>query len=162
MDAAKIADLNILRLINEGTATALSYGFFRKNELTDQARNVAFVDFGHSKFTVTIASFVKGKLKILASASDRNVGARVMDSMLIEKYGGEFNDKYGADPRKIPKCRLRMFDAIEKVRKILSGNKEANLNIECLLEDEDIHANIKREDFEAMIAPLMAKVGEVC
>lgn len=35
MDAARIADLNVLRLINEGTATALSYGFYRKNDLTD-------------------------------------------------------------------------------------------------------------------------------
>lgn len=123
---------------------------------------MAFTDFGHSKFTVTIASFIKGKLKILASASDRNLGARVMDSLILEKYGGEFNDKYGADPRKVPKCRLRMFDAIEKLRKTLSGNKEGNLNIECLLEDEDIMAHIKREDFEAMIAPLMERVSAVC
>ena len=151
--------MNVLRLINEGTAIALSYGFYRKNELTDQPRYIAFVDFGHSKFTVTIASFIKGKLKIMASVSDRNCGARVMDAMILEKYGSEFFEKFGVDPRIVPKCRLRMFDAIEKVRKTLSGNKETNLNVECLLEDEDIHAHISREDFEVMIAPLMQTVA---
>lgn len=63
-----------------------------------------------------------------------------MDSMVLEKYGKEFYEKFNADPRKIPKCRLRMFDAIEKMRKMLSSNKETSLNMECLLEDEDIHA----------------------
>jgi molecular chaperone DnaK (HSP70) len=152
LDAAKIADLNILRLMNEGTAAALNYGFFRKADLTDKPRNVIFTDFGHSKLTITIAAFTKGKLKILASVSDRNLGARKMDYILMDKFGGEFNDKFGADPRKVPKCRLRMLEAIEKLRKILSGNQETNLSIECLLEDEDIVAHITRDTFEEMTA----------
>lgn len=77
MDAAEIAGIKCVRLINESTATALTYGFFRKADLdNDKPRLVSFVDFGHSKVTVTFASFIKGKMKILATHSDRNLGAR--------------------------------------------------------------------------------------
>jgi heat shock protein 4 len=65
-----------------------------------------------------------------------------MDSLLLEKLGEEFTKKYGSDPRKNVRCRLRMLDVIEKQRKILSGNKEATIHLESLLEDEDLHRNI--------------------
>jgi heat shock protein 4 len=77
LDAAEIAGLKTLRLINESTAIALNYGFFRKTDLPDKdPRYVAFVDLGHSKLTVTIASFLKGKMRIVVHKSDRNLGAR--------------------------------------------------------------------------------------
>jgi heat shock protein 4 len=131
---------------------ALNYGFFRKADLPDtDPRYVAFVDLGHSKLNVTIASFLKGKMRIVVQKSERNLGARNMDYLLVEKLGEEFNKKVGSDPRKNPRSRLRMLDVIEKQRKILSGNKEATIHLESLLEDEDLHKNLKREDFEALI-----------
>lgn len=61
LDAAKIADLKVQRVINESTAVALQYGFFRKRDLDPKnERIVAFVDLGHSKCTVSIASFTQG------------------------------------------------------------------------------------------------------
>lgn len=162
LDACVIANVNCVRIISESTAIALSYGFFRKMELTDKPRYVAFVDFGHGKLTVTIASFVTQKLKILASISDRNLGARQMDQLLVEKFGGEFNEKYGCDPRKLPKQRLRLLDGIEKCRKILSANNETTLNIESLLEDEDICETLKRADFEDISVDILIRVKAVC
>ena len=80
LDACEIAGLNCLRIINESTAIALQYGFFRKKELDAiEVKIVAFVDFGHSKTTVTIASFIQGKTKIICHKSDRNLGARDFD-----------------------------------------------------------------------------------
>lgn len=73
-----------------------------------------FVDLGHNKLTVTIASFLAGKLRIICHKSDRNIGARNMDYIILEKIGEEFNKKYGCDPRKNVRCRLRMLDSIEK------------------------------------------------
>jgi heat shock protein 4 len=58
----------------------MNYGFFKKPELhATEPRIVAFVDMGHSKLTVTIGSFVQGKMKIICHNSDRNLGARNMD-----------------------------------------------------------------------------------
>ena len=63
---------------------------------------------------MTIASFLQGKSKILFHASDRNVGARNFDQLLVEILGGEFAKKYGCDPRKNARSRIRMLDGIEK------------------------------------------------
>jgi heat shock protein 4 len=103
-------------LINESTAVALTYGFFRKPELPEKgnARHVAFVDLGHSKLTVTIVAFWAGKMKILCHHSDRNLGARNIDNDLVEILGEEFYKKYKVDPRKNARARLRMLDIIEK------------------------------------------------
>lgn len=116
-------------------------------------RNVVFVDLGHSKLTVTVASFLAGKMRIICHHSDRNLGARNFDYLLADRLGEEFNKKVGADPRKNIRARLRMLDVIEKQRKILSANLEATIHLECLLEDEDLHRNLKRQEFEELIAP---------
>jgi heat shock protein 4 len=80
LDACQIAELNPIRLINECTASALAYGFFRKPELDEKiSRNVVFVDLGHSKCTVSVVDFTSKKMKILAHTSDRNFGGRKMD-----------------------------------------------------------------------------------
>lgn len=162
LDAAEIANLKCLRLINESTAIALNYGFFRRPDLHEkEARIVAFVDLGHSKLTVTIASFLKGKMKIIIHESDRNLGARNFDYLLVDILGEEFKKKVGSDPRKNIRARLRMLDIIEKQRKILSANSEATIHLESLLEDEDLHKNLKRADFEALIKPYVDKLTAV-
>ena len=158
LDAAAIAGINCIRLINEGTATALTYGFFRKGDLdAEKPRIVAFVDFGHSKLSVTFASFTKGKMKVICTHSDKDLGARKIDYQLFELLGGEFAKKYGCDPRENVRCRLRLLDSIEKVRKLLTSNKEADVHCEALMEDEDLHRAIKREELEELIQPFVVK-----
>jgi len=162
LDACKVAKVNPLRLMNENTAIALAYGFFRRKEFTEEARNVAFLDMGHGKTTCTVASFTSKKVTILSHVSNRNLGGRNFDYLLCDIIGKEFNDKFGCDPRKAPKARLRMLDQIEKVRKILSANIEANLSIECLLEDEDLHKLLTREELENLIQPNIDELKKVC
>ena len=136
-------------MINESTATALTYGFFRKADLDEKKpRSVAFVDFGHSKLTVTFASFTKGQMKIIATHSDKNLGARQIDYVLFDLLAAEFEKKYGCDPRESPRARLRLLDSIEKARKLLTSNKEADVICESLMEDEDLKRHFLREDLE--------------
>ena len=77
-----------------------------------------------------------------------------MDYCLLEILGEEFMKKFGSDPRKNVRTRLRMLDLIEKQRKILSANLEALVHLECLIDDDDLHRNIKRTEFEELIAPI--------
>lgn len=162
LDAAEIAGLRCLRVINESTALALQYGFFRKNELdAKEARCVAFVDLGHSKTTITLASFVQGKTKIIYHKSDRNLGAREFDWELMQVVGGEFAKKFGADPRKNLRCRLRMLEGIEKARKIISSTSDASINIDYLLEEEDLSYTLKREEFEKLIDPYLRRFDKL-
>lgn len=53
------------------------------------------------------------------------------------------------------KAKLRMLEAIEKMRKTLSANSDAQLNIECLMEDEDLHAVFTRQELETLIQPML-------
>jgi heat shock protein 4 len=72
-------------------------------------------------------------------------------------FGGEFNKKYGCDPRPNARCRLRLLDSIEKMRKLLTGNKEADIHCDSLMEDEDFHKHFKRSDLEELIAPFLER-----
>lgn len=86
--------------MNDNTAIALSYGFFRRKEFKEnEATNVAFIDVGHAKATVTIASFTQKKVKIIAHWSNRNLGARNFDASILHKVGQEFFEKHKIDPR---------------------------------------------------------------
>jgi heat shock protein 4 len=156
LDAAEIAGIKCVRLINESTATALTYGFFRKADLdAKKPRIVAFVDFGHSKLTITYCSFVPGKTKVIMSHSNRNLGARKIDFLLFDIFATEFAKKYGCDPREDKRCRLRMLDAIEKMRKLLTANKEAEISCESLMDDQDFRKMFKRTDLETLMDPFM-------
>jgi heat shock protein 4 len=156
LDAAEIAGIKCIRLINESTACALTYGFFRKADLdVTKPRKVVFVDFGHSKLTCTYAEFLKGKMKILFTSSNRNLGARQIDFQLFELLSAEFEKKHGCDPRENPRCRLRLLDSIEKMRKLLTSNKEADVICEALMEDQDLKKHFSREDLEKIIEPTM-------
>ena len=53
-----------------------------------------------------------------------------------------------------------MYDAIEKMRKVLSANKEASINIECLLEDQDMNYTLKREEFQELIKGSLLKIEQ--
>lgn len=162
LDACEIAGLKCLRVINESTAIALQYGFFRKKDLdAKDARVVAFVDFGHSKTTITIASFIQGKTKIICHKSDRNLGARDLDWAILEQIGGEFASKVGSDPRKNPRCIVRMLEAIEKSRKMLSSVSDAQLNIDYLLEEEDLTRTLTKDEFEKLIDPFMRRFADL-
>jgi len=119
------------------------------------------VDVGHSKTTITIASFRAGKTKILCSKSDRNLGARDWDWEIMKVAGGKFAEKYDADPRKNVRCRIRMLEAIEKARKMISSVPDSNINIDYLLEEEDLNYTLKKDEFEALIDPYLRRFSQL-
>lgn len=93
---------------------------------------------------VSIVSFVKGKLIVKGTAYDRNLGGRDFDSVIAENYVTEFNAKYKLDINSNAKAKFRLLSACEKVKKVLSANANTVLNIECLLDDKDVHAQVSR------------------
>lgn len=81
MDAAEIAGLKLLRLMNDTTAAALGYGITKLDLPTaeEKPRRVAFIDIGHSNYTCSIVEFRKGELSVKATAYDRHFGGRDFD-----------------------------------------------------------------------------------
>jgi heat shock protein 4 len=84
IDAAKISELSITRIINDSTAIGLDYGMFRKNDLdATNARNVLFIDFGHSKLSVFACSFTNSEMNVLEQEYCRHIGCRDIDYHLF-------------------------------------------------------------------------------
>jgi len=71
-----------------------------------------------------------------------------MDYQIMQKLGEEFLAKFGDDPRTSPRCRLRLLEAIEKCRKLLSGDTEGSINIDYLMNEEDLNRKLPRDEFE--------------
>jgi len=161
LDAASIAGISVLRLMNEHTATALSYGIYRSGEFdADKPTTVAFVSMGHTLFSVSIVQFVRGKLTVLCEKSDK-VGGRDMDECLMKVFAGQFQKKHGCAPLSDKKAAFKLEDAVNKTKKVLSANYEAGVSVECLMDDHDFGSNINREDFEKMCQPMMDRVKAV-
>lgn len=161
LDAAKIAGLSVLRIMNEHTATALAYGIYRTNEFdAEKPLTVAFCSMGHSLFSVSIVKFVKGKLDVVCEKSDK-VGGRDMDECLMREFAAQFKKKHGCDPLTNKKASFKLEDSVTKCKKILSANNEAPISCECLMEDEDFASNMTRDLFEKMCEPMMEKVKAV-
>jgi len=156
IDAAKIAGLNVLRLMNEHTATALAYGIYRSNEFDpEKPMRVVFCSMGHSLFSVSVVEFVRGKLTVVCEKSAK-VGGRDLDECLMREFGAQFQKKTGNDPLANKKSLFKLEDAVQKTKKVLSANAEAPVTVECLMEDEDFSSTITRADLEKMCAPAIA------
>lgn len=158
LDAATIAGLHPLRLIHETTATALAYGIYKTDLPENDQLNVAFVDIGHASMQVCIAGLKKGQLKILAHAFDRSLGGRDFDEVLFQHFASQFKEQYKIDVYQNARACLRLRAACEKLKKVLSANPEAPLNIECLMDEKDVRSFIKREEFEQISIPILERV----
>ncbi|KAH8419635.1 hypothetical protein KR222_011393 [Zaprionus bogoriensis] len=160
LDAAQIAGLNVLRLMNETTATALAYGFYKNDLFEDKPRNVVFVDFGHSALQVSACAFTKGKLKMLASSWDQ-IGGRDFDLALAEHFSKEFLERYKINAKTNARAHLRLVTEIEKLKKQMSANStKLPLNIECFLEDVDVSSSMQRSEMEELCAPVLQRVEQ--
>uniref|UniRef100_A0AAR2JJF8 Heat shock protein 4 like n=1 Tax=Pygocentrus nattereri TaxID=42514 RepID=A0AAR2JJF8_PYGNA len=161
MDACQIAGLNCLRLINDTTAVALAYGIYKQDlpNPEEKPRNVVFVDIGHSSYQVSIVSFNKGKLKVLATAFDPYLGGRNFDEELVEHFCEEFKGRYKLNVKENPRALLRLYQECEKLKKLMSANSsELPLNIECFMNDIDVSGKMNRSHFEEMCAHLLMRV----
>ncbi|KAH7327897.1 heat shock protein 70 family [Stachybotrys elegans] len=157
LDASEIAGLKVLRLINDTTAAALGWGI-TKLDLPgpeEKPRRVCFVDIGHSNYTCSVVEFKKGELSVKSTAWDRNFGGRDFDKALVDHLAKEFKGKYKVDIYTHGRAMARTIAAAEKTKKILSANQQAPVNIESLMNDVDVSAMITRQEFEAMIEPLL-------
>uniref|UniRef100_A0AAQ5YI09 Heat shock protein 4a n=1 Tax=Amphiprion ocellaris TaxID=80972 RepID=A0AAQ5YI09_AMPOC len=148
MDAAQIAGLNCLRLMNETTAVTLAYGIYKQDlpAPEEKPRIVVFVDLGHSGYQVSVCAFNKGKLKILATAFDSDLGGKDFDAILVNYFCEEFGKKYKLDVKSKPRALVRLYQECEKLKKLMSANSsDLPLNIECFMNDIDVSGKLNRE-----------------
>uniref|UniRef100_A0A8C9VN57 Heat shock protein 4b n=1 Tax=Scleropages formosus TaxID=113540 RepID=A0A8C9VN57_SCLFO len=161
VDAAQIAGLNCLRLMNETTAVALAYGIYKQDlpAPEEKPRTVVFVDLGHSAYQVSACAFNKGKLKVLATAFDPHLGGKDFDEVLVNHFCDEFSKKYKLDVKSKPRALVRLYQECEKLKKLMSANSsDLPLNIECFMNDIDVSGKLNRGQFEEMCSEILSRV----
>lgn len=159
LDASEIAGLKTLRLINDTTAAALGWGITKLDlpAPEEKPKRVAFVSIGHSNYTASIVEFKKGELTVKSTAWDRHFGGRYIDQALVEHFGKEFKEKFKIDIFENAKAKFRVQAGVEKLKKILSANSAAPLNIESVMNDVDVRGMLKREELEELMKPLLER-----
>jgi heat shock protein 4 len=164
IQACEMAGVTCLSVINETTAAAVDYGIFRGSSLPETeetAQTVAVVDVGYAGTTVSISKFWKSNMRVLAHAWDTELGCREMDYMLFQHFAKEILKKHKIDVMENKRARIRLLQACEKTKTMLSGNAVAPMSIENLM-DIDVFMQFNRDDFEAVIEPLKLKLAHLC
>lgn len=165
IQAADIAGLNCMSVVNENTASVIDYGIFREKELPeseDAAQVVGLVDIGYGATTVTVFKAWKGNAKVLAVEWDESLGTRDIDYMLMQHFAVEIQKKYKVDVLSSRRPMIRVLQACEKVKNMLSANAVAPLNIECIM-DVDVNFNaFDRTQLEAIMEPLVQRMTALC
>eukprot|EP00013_Stygamoeba_regulata_P028637 CAMPEP_0177663784 /NCGR_PEP_ID=MMETSP0447-20121125/20113_1 /TAXON_ID=0 /ORGANISM="Stygamoeba regulata, Strain BSH-02190019" /LENGTH=835 /DNA_ID=CAMNT_0019169649 /DNA_START=17 /DNA_END=2524 /DNA_ORIENTATION=- len=153
LNATSIPGLNCLRLVNEHTAVAVNYGLFKTDLPEDKPMNVMFVDVGFANTTVSVVAFTKNTLEVKAAEFDSNFGGRDLDMALATHLVDAIKEKYKIDVRTNTRAWMRVLTGCEKVKKTLSANPQAPLNLECLMEDKDVRMMVTRDTLEELCNP---------
>ena len=122
--AGEIAGLEVLRIINEPTASALAYGLDKKN-----LHNIAVYDFGGGTFDVTILEVGEGVFEVKATRGDTHLGGDDFDQEIIQYLVDEFKKENTIDLSKDPQALQRLKEAAEKAKVELSTSVETEINL---------------------------------
>lgn len=124
-DAARIAGLDVQRLVNEPTAAALAYGLDRLG----QDLRIAVIDFGGGTLDVTIMEFGKGVFEVKATSGDTELGGTDMNQMLFESLAERFKLQTGFDARSDRKAAARLLEAAETAKVELSTSTTTRVSL---------------------------------
>nr|XP_017221714.1 PREDICTED: heat shock cognate 70 kDa protein-like [Daucus carota subsp. sativus] len=150
-DAARIAGLNVLRILVEPTAAAVAYGLDQKLTSSSSGENIVLVfDLGGGTFDVSLLNIAKNSCKVVATAGDTHLGGEDFDNRLLKYLVEEFTRKHGKDISKNAKSLRRLRNACEKAKRVLSHSAMTTVDIDSLYEGIDYHAKISQARFEAL------------
>jgi len=160
-DAAKIAGLNLLRIINEPTAAALAYGLDKKHE-----QKIAVFDLGGGTFDISILELGDGVFEVKSTNGDTFLGGEDFDQRIIDYVADEFKKDQGIDLRNDKMALQRLKEAAEKAKCELSSSMETDINLPFISADQSgpKHLNVRltRAKLESICSDLLAKLVEPC
>lgn len=153
-EAGTIAGLNVLRIINEPTAAALSYGLDKK-----EAEKIVVYDLGGGTFDVTVLETGDNVVEVLSTGGDAFLGGDDFDNRLIDWLVGEFKNESGIDLKKDVMALQRLKEAAENAKKELSSSNETEVNLPFITADasgpKHLVKKLTRAKFESMIEDLV-------
>ncbi|RQD80569.1 MAG: molecular chaperone DnaK [Methanocalculus sp. MSAO_Arc2] len=155
-DAGKIAGLEVLRIINEPTASSLAYGLDREGEST-----ILVYDLGGGTFDVSILTLGDGVFEVLATNGINHLGGDDFDDRIIDFLVDDFRKKEGIDLRKDPVALQRLKDAAERAKIELSSVQKTNINLPYITTSDTgpkfLDMDLTRSKLEQLIGDLVEK-----
>nr|XP_043607410.1 heat shock 70 kDa protein 17 [Erigeron canadensis] len=166
LQAAQLAGLNALSLVNEHSGAALQYGIDK--DFANESRHVIFYDMGSSSTYAALVYFSAYNTKEYGKTVSANqfqvkdvrwdpeLGGQNMELRLVEYFADEFNKQVGngVDVRQHPKAMAKLKKQVKRTKEILSANTAAPISVESLLDDRDFRSTITRQKFEEMCEDL--------
>lgn len=149
-DAATIAGLKVLRIINEPTSATVAYGLHTK-KMDEQ--HVLIFDFG-ATFNVTLLTVEDGLFEVRATAGDLNLGGEDVDNRLVSLLAQDFRKKFGHDISSSARAVHRLRMACEKAKKRLSEAPSASIEIDALFDGIDFYTQVTRARLEDLCGDL--------
>lgn len=159
-DAGKIAGLDVLRIINEPTAAALSYGVDKKEGL------VAVYDLGGGTFDVSILEISGGVFEVKATNGDTFLGGEDFDTALLNEFMKTFKKESGIDLTGDKLAVQRLREAAEKAKIELSSAKSTDINLPFITADatgpKHMAMSLSRSQLQELVAPLLERTKDPC
>ena len=156
-DAGRIAGLNVKRIVNEPTASALAYGLDKKT----QEQKVLVFDLGGGTFDVSLLDLADGVFEVLATNGDNHLGGDDWDQRVIDWMADKFQQDNGIDLRKDPMALQRLKEAAENAKKELSAAQQADINLPFITADatgpKHLNYTLTRAEFEKITHDLLER-----
>src|SRR5690606_13635849 len=130
-DAGRIAGLEVLRIINEPTASALAYGL----DKADKDEKIAVYDLGGGTYDISILDLSDGVFQVLATNGDTHLGGDDLDQVIINWLADEFKKQEGVDLRGDRMALQRLKEAAEKAKIELSSTQNTDINLPFITAD---------------------------
>ena len=153
-DAATIAGLEVLRIINEPTAAILCYGIDKK---FNKETNCLVFDCGGGTHDVTLVGIDQGLFEVKATSGDPHLGGQDIDNRLVEFCVKDFQRKHKHDISKSPKALRRLATQCEKAKRTLSVAATVTIECESLYEGIDYMTTISRARFEELCSDIFKR-----
>ena len=165
MEAAKLAGIEVLRIINEPTAAALAYGLQEKNQLKNDEKILIF-DLGGGTFDVTILNIDKDQknnqnFNVISTGSNKFLGGEDFDNKLVDYVLDDFCkiiDEPIENIKRDKKAIKRLKISCENIKRVLSVEDETTLCINNFYKGQDILIPIDRSTFEDICKELFEKL----
>ncbi|MCD5446590.1 molecular chaperone DnaK [Lactobacillus delbrueckii] len=156
-DAGKIAGLNVQRIINEPTASALAYGL----DKDEDAETVLVYDLGGGTFDVSVLQLGDGVFQVLSTNGDTHLGGDDFDNKIIDWLVDGFKQENGIDLSKDKMAMQRLKDAAEKAKKDLSGVSSTHISLPFISAGEagplHLEADLTRAKFNELTDDLVQR-----
>jgi molecular chaperone DnaK len=155
-DAGRIAGLDVKRIINEPTASALAYGLDKKKD-----EQIAVYDLGGGTFDISILELGDGVFEVKATNGDTHLGGDDFDQRVIDWMLAEFKKDQGIDLRKDQQALQRLKEAAEKAKVELSSTTQTEINLPYITADQSgpkhLVMSLTRAKLEDLVADLIEK-----